>query len=126
MKKSEVDKEVDAAMALSEDIEASDATTITAVEEDAVLVFDDSTDEFRPVSMGVTASDSTSVTSIQEAIDERLGEFFKGKQLEDGMKEEFRREMQEVAYGLRKYFKEEIEKMSKQMKSDFMEELKRL
>ena len=120
MKEVDVDKEVEAAMALSEDVEATVVTTTVdciRTEDGSVFVPDGGEFHIAPI--------TPDTTSIQEAIDERLGEFFKGKQL-DGVKEEFRKEMQEVAYGLRKFFKEEIKKMSKQMKSDFMEELKRL
>lgn len=64
--------------------------------------------------------------SVEKLVDERIEHFFSGKCVEDGLKEEFRKEMQTVAYSLRKFFKEEIDKMSHQLKIDFMEELKNL
>jgi len=64
--------------------------------------------------------------SVEELVDGRIEHFFSGKCFEGGIKDEFRKEMQTVAYALRKHFKEEIEKMSDQLKADFMQELKNL
>lgn len=63
---------------------------------------------------------------IERLVDSRVEHFFSGKCLKDGLKDEFRKEMQTVAYSLRAFFKEETEKMAEQLKIDFMRELRNL